>query len=226
MRFFTALLIVFLTYPLPTYAGDEICNGGDVIVCPRQTPRLLDLHERDVLYSYGEHPQEALWSAFKPLHIKDTVEELIEPLKTTAPELHACLSSYIDNDSFWEQIRHLPGHEMHNVQDEVSYVVPVGCEKKQVALQLRTPLHKAPRYLINDDIWIRMNSFQQAGLIVHEILLFNALQSPGWRGNTPAVRQATAFVLSEQPSLLEQADMSKAIKDLNLICRPFIADMK
>ncbi|WP_374027373.1 hypothetical protein ACES2J_11950 [Bdellovibrio bacteriovorus] len=226
MHALATLFILILALPYQSFAGDEICNGGDVIVCPRKTPRLLDLYERDVIYSYGAHPQEAMWSAFKPLHIKDTVAELIEPIKTTAPALHTCLSSYIDNESFWEQIRYLPGHEMYNVKDEVSYVVPVGCEKKQVALQFRTPLHKAPRYLINHDIWTRMNSFQQAGLIVHEILLFNALQSPHWKGNTPAVRQATAFLLSEQPSVLDQAAMTRANKDLNLICQPFIADLK
>lgn len=226
MNYLAALFPLILALPFQSFAGDEICNGGDAVVCPRQTPRLLDLYERDVIYSYGVHPQEGLWSAFKPLHIKETVAELMAPLKATAPELHSCLSSYIDNDSFWEQMRHLPGQEMHNVKDEVSYVVPVGCEKKQLALQIRKPLHKAPRYLINQDIWTRMNSFQQAGLIVHEILLFNALQSPDWNGNTPAVRQATAFLMSEQPSLLNKQETTRALKDLKLICRPFVADLK
>lgn len=215
------IFLSFVFFSASTWAGDELGNGGDVVVCPGKTPQLLDILERDVIYKLPPHPEENLLRIARGYKIEHAVEDVLAPLVRIAPTLHQCLTSYVQDRRFWSEILFIRDHEFHEVNDEVSYVVPRNCLKKQVAIQIPRPTASGPRYLVNHDLWNKMDSFNQASLIVHEIILRNQLMNPNWNRSTVEVRHLTAVLTSALTSELSAKQFTEVVKGHNFRCHHY-----
>ncbi|WP_413289872.1 hypothetical protein [Bdellovibrio sp. HCB337] len=203
-----------------TFAGDEICNGGDLVLCPRERPRLLDLFERNILYNLTTPINEPHLSRIKSVNINDVAQEIIAPLEHLSPEIHSCLSSYLTPQGFWTEARLIPNVEMRDIRDEQYYVIPKSCQKVQVAMQLRTSTIGPYRYMISENLWNIMDEYQRAGLILHEIILRNFILNPSWGEKTTSVRYFTAAIMSAEISEMTPAQFQQIVADINFKCHP------
>ncbi|ASD63236.1 hypothetical protein [Bdellovibrio bacteriovorus] len=215
-------LLVALSFASLSQAGDELCNGGDVILCPDKAPQVLDILERNVLYGFDIHPEENRLRISHGYRIEYAVEDLLRPLRKKTPELHQCLMSYVNDPRFWSEFQYVKNHEFREVDDETSFVVPKNCQKKQVAIQLKTRFStNQPRYIINLDLWKKMDAFQQATLVLHEILLRNQILNPHWSNNTVQVRYLTALLASAKPVQSKSLELQSHLNEVGLACRPY-----
>ena len=217
-----SLLLTIFTYTsAPGLAGDEILNGGDVVVCPREV-RTLDTVERQLLHKFPDHTSERVLRTVRSVRLEDAIGDVLEPLKSVHRKLHQCLTSYYENRHFWQEVTFVDGSIFANVPDEVSYVVPKHCEKKQAALQFHEALYENKhRYLFDIEIWNQMDDFEKSVLIIHEILLRNSILNRTWNGDTRKVRHLTGLITSGQIELISSSQLEKTLKSYNFSCKPY-----
>ena len=220
-RLFTIALSLLLS--LSSWGrGDEICNGGDVVLCPKKEIRVLDIVERDSLYNLAKHPREDLIRNSRSIKIESVLAEIIRPIKKNAPELHQCILSYFVKGRLLSEVKFVSEFNFKDIQDETVYAIPKGCEKKQAALQFRNVMpYSGFRYLIHRGLWDRMDEFQQASLLLHEIILRIYVQSPDWNGNTTYVRYLTALIASADAQKLRPEQFQHILQGVAFTCTPY-----
>jgi len=213
---FTAILFMSLS----SFAGDEICNGGDVVVCPNQPIQVLDIIERSALYGLSNHPLEGGMRRTRSYHVSYAIGEILRPLQTLNPDIYKCLSSYLENEQFWSELRFVSLAEFGDVKDEKAYVIPKGCEKKQAAMQFRTiKPYLGSRYLINNDLWLQMDDFQRAALLLHETILRNYILNPLWNGDTTSVRYLTGVLTSAEVAGMSPQEFKEVLEGVSFTCK-------
>jgi hypothetical protein len=215
LLFFATILFMSLS----SFAGDEVCNGGDVVVCPDGSVRLLDLIERGIFYGLSPLSEEFSLSATRSPQLQYHLQEILAPLQGVAPEIHECLNSYLENDKFFAETRFVSSVEFVDVKDEIAYAVPKNCHKEQVAMQFKVVKpYSGYRYFINEDLWKKMNDFQRASLVIHEVILRNFLLNPQWTGDTTAVRYLTGFMISQEAAKMSPERFKSVLEGVSFTC--------
>lgn len=146
------------------HAGQEVGNGGNVVICPGQRPgvEILDLVEA----------RQLTRAAFKSrITAKDAAERvrfLLGELSKVDPVFARRLG-----DSFHGipgDFRFLKRADLTPIPDSLHLAIPRGCQLKQVAIRVADPQPGAPRYVVDQILWYRMDVRSQAALILHELI--------------------------------------------------------
>lgn len=212
-------LAIFLVIPLSTLAGDEICNGGDVVVCSNQRIRLLDIIERNALYGLTNHPNEVEMTLTRSYKLQFAVGKILSPIKKLSPNIYKCLNTYLKDEDFFSEIRFVKAADFGDVNDESAYVIPRGCQKVQAAMQFRTiKPFSGYRYFINEDLWKKMDDFQRTALLLHEVILRNYILSPQWSGDTTSVRYLTGLIASAEISTMSAKQFNAVLESISFTC--------
>ncbi len=149
--------------------GDKAGNGGDAVVCRAsggevQSIELLDFYEARV-----ERGETLSLSASKSLD--ENMEVLFERLGFHDTFFRDRLKSWYQ--TFDEESLFLSGVELVDIPDSNHLSFPVGCKVEQVAVQRKPQFPGEKFYKFNKDLWDRMDSANQAGLILHELMFRN-----------------------------------------------------
>lgn len=222
---FLVSVAAILAIPFSSYAicnGDEICNGGDVIMCPTGPIQTLDIVERGALYGFSPRSDEGFLSFVRSLRQEAHFDSILSPLKKLSREMHKCLNSYVKNDHFWAEMKFVKSSELGDVKDESAFAIPNGCKKEQAIIQFRRTMPiSGPRYLINDNIWKQMNDYQRAALILHEVVLRNYILNPQWNGDTKSVRYLVGLLTSADITTLTRSQFESTLKELSFTCTTY-----
>jgi hypothetical protein len=173
-------ILVLVFFSTLSFAGNDKGNGGDAIVCRNplwndiKSAELLDYYEgrelrslklkinsslslREQVMGYArklaEYSSYALFSdieleAFKLIHAAEEFEKGI--LYTT--EVKFTKGTLID------------------IPDSSSLSIPSGCAIEQLAIRIAKNFDDDPSYLIQADIFSKLDKNQRAGLILHEVI--------------------------------------------------------
>lgn len=189
--------------------GDEVGNGGNVIMCEEGTDgsiETLDVYEARVIRD--------LWINL------DTVEgnefakarAAIQGLHNLDPDREAFYLKLLAH--FPSDMLLLPNEHFPEVKDSNHFPPPVQCTVAQAVIQRRKIYPQDKRYFFNQRLWALWDKNHRAALILHEIIYYDALR----HGHTTseATRYFNSLLFSGEIARLNQDEYSLLIDNLNL----------
>jgi hypothetical protein len=189
-----ALAILALSCFSPnSYAGREVGNGGNVVVCRDQarnirSVELLDYYEARTIRGFtidlggGLTVDEKLADIFARL-------TRLSPVK--AKRLNTTLENFSANAVF------IPGITLVATPDSNHIIVPDGCVIEQVVIQKDPVFPEDHLFTVNKDLWDHLDPTTEAGLILHETFYHEALLNPKVTDSI-AVRYFNAYMSSRE----------------------------
>jgi hypothetical protein len=187
------LLTLLLTQNL--YASKEVGNGGDAVVCRNNQGditkvELLDYYEarvmRGIIVNLGA----------PHLSVEEKVDLVLERLKIKAPNRFTYYKDLVS--TFFDEAKFISDIHLVDISDSENVIFGKGCVVEQLAIQHEPTFPQDSRYLINKDLWDLMSPDHQAGLILHEIIYFDALnQETLPHENSKKVRYFNSYISSD-----------------------------
>lgn len=156
------------------YAGGyEKGNGGNFLSCRLDSGNtnyeLLDFYEARTVHGFelskGDATQD--WHQIVTEKIKKL--EKISPMRG---EFYYEIYSEILYGAVF-----LTGGLLTDSEDVGPIMLPKNCQLVQVATQFVHPVSQRRIYYFNSDVWSQIDNVQKAGLILHEIILAEAIES-------------------------------------------------
>src|SRR5665213_2956999 len=158
-----SIVLVLLFFTAKSFAGNEVGNGGNAVVC-KTSVQLLDFYEAKVLRSVVPDPKI---TGSDPYEIVKARLKLLEKIDPKSAKIFGSNLERLRQDvSFEDDI------SIRAIDDSAHAFVPKDpdCEVKQLAVLRKKPLPGEKRILVNNVIWKKMAPVQQAGLLLHEII--------------------------------------------------------
>lgn len=188
-----------------SWGGDEKGNGGNVLVCQNNqdvTYELLDFYEARVIYNYKTdlNYENEPWQNLVQKKIQQI--SIVSPLR--AADYTKLLAEILENKIF------LKDGEFVSSEDAGPVLIPDNCKIKQIASQFVHPVSKKRFFYFNLDVWNQLDSFQKAGLLLHEIILVEAIESG--HQTSKRARHLNALVNSQDFHQLSQKDFRDFIQ--------------
>ncbi len=171
-------------------AGQSVGNGGDALVCPSGVT-FYDWYESSALY--GLVPKHGPGSATAVERAQKVVGRLIALNPTRALRYAHMI------DHFMSEAQFVSGASLIDLPDVGLGAIPANCHLAQLAVQRSyASMPGERRYLIDAELWNRLELDQQAALIVHEVILRELMETAeGPLTNTVAVRHFNALLLAD-----------------------------
>jgi len=165
MKQMKVVLVLALLYATPSWASKIIGNGGDVLVCPERTPRvmLLDFVESRVLRKNSI----VLWNPPGRSYLQK-LEALNANIARRFPVLAAVIAKEV---AFFEEKNVKERDiELEDINDSYHKLRLPGCHVEQIANQSIPLFDDDPWFLINMSLWEQLDEVDKAGLVLHEVL--------------------------------------------------------
>ena len=154
-------LILLLLISLKSYAGIEVGNGGDVIVC-KDKIELLDYFEAK------QNKLEPIVSKKEDYMVIAT--DILTKFKKTDQKL---AEQYLRNlKDFPAAVEFKKGMTLRDIKDSKHDFIPSGCELKQIAIRRWHNITNrgGKKFIISRDLWEKLTPTERAGLVLHEII--------------------------------------------------------
>lgn len=202
------IILVLIAVSTSVYAssGNEVGNGGDVIVCQSSDKKVLvqlfDFFEYK--NQHGENVEE------KAGDFKTIVSQLIEQLKAHDPKLAQLLKSR--SERFLSDSQFVTTAKLTDIKDTSSMVKSPNknCEIEQVAILKKKVLSNEKKFLISEILWDKLSETHKAGLVMHE-LIYEYFADLG-ETNSVNARAINAYLFSKDFSKVTSEDYWKMIR--------------
>lgn len=212
MKAFSMGAIITLIFSATfVFAGPRITgNGGDAVVCRNpdgtiKSAELLDYYEaraeRGIISQLD--PKKSMNENLYTL-IQNSIYEEDDQL---ALEVQGYLKTFQDEALF------LDGIELIDIPDSKHLTFPKGCKVEQAAVQSVPKFSQDKRYKFSNDIWLKMDSANQAGLIFHELLyrLLIDQSKPSEDLNSISIRYVNSLASSNSIIKLSENEYIKSV---------------
>lgn len=209
MRLNFKIIALFSVIVLMTaYAGDEVGNGGNSVVC-KDRVELLDLYEAKLLR--GTKVDLDALSGSSPFEVVEKRLQLLAAVDPKSTKIYLAEVKFLSKEmSFEESVAIKPiADSLHSVEPKEA-----GCKITQLAVFRKKPLPGEKIVLVDKSIWKRMSVSHQAGLVLHEAI-YKRLSELGETDSTKA-RYLVAYLLSPEFSKPDIEGYWALIKKLRL----------
>ena len=182
------LLVAACSALMPAaFAAQERGNGGDVILCADGRAIFYDLYEMEKLHHLTPQiPAGANWQ-----EISGQVIDRFQGINPSrAYRFRQRLATFLKEAEFLSDV------EMIDIPDTGIGFFPQGCKLHQLAIQKVPRVPGEKRYLVNQDIWQRLDEVNRAALVVHELILGDAIEDN--HPTSESTRYLNALVLANQ----------------------------
>jgi|GEM_PF-6762455 hypothetical protein len=147
--------------------GVDGSGGGSVIACTvggKKQFKLLDYYE-------AEQRQIAIDLGPKNLSVEQKLEFVLNRYAQIHPqranEFKQMVAAYEENVSM------RTGVTFGKTPDVVDEIIPTGCDRVQVVIQINPELPGDKRFITNASVWNQLDNDTKAGLILHEISYYH-----------------------------------------------------
>lgn len=189
--------------------GDRGGNGGDGIICRDANGRvhkaeLLDYYEGKVLR--GITPDRLSDS----LSFEENLNILLLSLERLSPNRSKLYRDWMKN--FFDEALMLKGQKLEDIPDSGHLTVPKGCEIEQVVIQTVPKYKEDKRYLIDSDLWAVLPNSSKAGLVFHELLLRESIETSYGDIDTRDLRYLNSLIASKSSAGMDQKGLNELIR--------------
>ena len=215
MRKIRLFVIVFSSLAAAECWGNDVRNGGNVIVCQDYT-RLLDYYEGEAVWGFHTNHQTLSTEARGyDLHAAmSQAEILLGRISALDPQRY--FSALRALRKMQESAAILPGIILPPVQDTGPiFQIPTGCKLTQAASQGLPRFPNEFYFVFSEDIWNAMADVDRVGLVLHEALYFYEIQTG--QVTSRSARYLTALVSSSEVGEYSQAGYSDSLRKGSIV---------
>jgi hypothetical protein len=178
-----SIFVLFFIFTIIAQAQiDRKGNGGDVVVC-KDKAVMLDTYEALNLRNYGL----GLGAANDSIDTK--IKVAIRRIGNVDP-FRALVISWL-SENFMNETKFVRGVELRDIKDSNEIFLPEGCKSQQIAIQNTKVIFSDPFYVVNADLWDRLDNDNKAILILHESIY--RASSDQWDSSTVRFLNSMAF---------------------------------
>lgn len=211
------LLLIFLLMQILlsslSFAGiRKVGNGGNSIICrdPHETNKitsaqLLDFYEGATLHAW--HP------TYTGNTLENILQEALSRLQRVSPRFANRLSIRLSH--FNEEALFLDNVILTPTNDSFHVAIPKGCSVEQTIIQKDQLLPGEKKYTISRDIWDRLPLIDQAGLMLHEVIYTEAIESA--HTDSVATRYLNSYLSTDLFNQISPADFFELMKKLKFV---------
>ena len=183
------IVLIYIGLEMATYAGNEVGNGGNGVVC-KDRVELLDIYEAKVLRKIAIDPAI---KGTDPFGIAEQRLEILKEVDSKSAQIYLSELKLLKTEISFED-----GIKLKPIDDSLHSFEPkeAGCKVSQLAVFRKKRLPGEKQVLIDKNVWERLNPVNQAGLILHESI-FKHLSDLGEKDSTKA-RYLVSFILTEE----------------------------
>lgn len=172
--FLYAVICFSSLFPHSLFAGHDRGNGGDGVVCRDEggnitSVELLDFYEvRNLMgktIDLGPTSLSAIEKATLAVTRLPNFEHKRKDLYLRR------IQTFLDPN----ETSFVPHANLADIPDSLHIIFPRGCAVEQVAIQNTRDFPEQSYYIVNNDLWEKMDANSQAGLILHEIIYREAI---------------------------------------------------
>ncbi len=207
-----SILIVIITAIAfsRAFAGGEVGNGGNVIVCTDSSGNVKSVEVLD----YYELRLNGGALSLNPnlVTYQEKLIELFNRWDEVAPKRMEQYKKWLNE--FQTDAGIYSGIEIPHIPDTGSIAIPQGCKPISIAFQRADDeiFPGTKRYVINKDLWDYMNETQKAGLVLHELIYREAIKAGhatslptrffnGYLSSATPKGEEYAYIVSKMPLL-------------------------
>lgn len=170
--------------------GDQIGNGGDVIICDDKV-EMLDMFEAtddSVTVDLGGDQ----------LDYVEKVLYVLEKVGKFQPERTKMYMEWFS--TFQDEVKFRSNVKLPDIVDSGVIIIPESCRVEQIAIQMSDEEVELgyPRYVINKNLWDRLDENNKAVLILHEIIYREGILSK--QVHSMRVRKMTELFINKDHS--------------------------
>ena len=237
---FVALSLIL---PLKLHAESIVGNGGDVVVCKingKEKVRLLDFFEIDMMKNFYKKIDEKQYDEFLQLTpdyknfdgIRSKVMYSLDKMKDLSPlftrrinttaliflndvETYESLKNELPLEKINEKLSHtyfIDG-TLQDLPDANFKFIPDNCEVKQLVIHEEESLYVNKRFIVNVNLWNKLNQEDKAGTITHEAIYYDAI-SYFRHNNSTSSRYFNALISSNKISSISLEAYVSLVKKL------------
>lgn len=216
------LFLVLSIYSHLSFGNAKVIgNGGDVVVCKDndgiQSIESLDRYEARAIYGFTPKVSDG----------KDLDEKVLNTIKRFE-DLHPTRAIRYSNwlTHFKKEAVFLDNISLEDIKDTQHTVLPNGCEIQQLVVQYPEGSPQPKRYVFDNDLWNLLDEENKAIVILHELILREAIDKTNQNTNSIGTRVLNAYLFSDLlKDLTPQAyyELNKNASFLRLQMGPFEA---
>lgn len=188
-------LIIFCVFILCNYCfagGHVVGNGGYVVKCVKnniETYESYDLVEGILL---GDIKPE-----FSPIEgYINKAKDILSRIKEVNPTRYSLYMSWLKD--FVKESKVTSDVDLIDIPDISIGVRPKDCSLVQAIVQSNIPDNGNSRYLINGDIWSKLDDNHKSALVIHELVYREAINELNKHENSFYVRRFNQFLFSNK----------------------------
>jgi hypothetical protein len=218
----TLFLSILFLFSIQIQAGQETGNGGDAVICTDRegniTATLLDLYEME-----NNHGLKGHFSSHP---------DFVMRADTQVNKLYGWINDDKERDGNYHEIPTYYGKRVLKFMDRVLFVneelqdipdsyhtfIPRNCSIKQLAINTRNGIIK-----INKKIWNLLDKNNKAGLIIHE-LIYEDLVNSG-HTNSMITRQLNAFIHGNSKKIFKQNSYGEMVASTKVVTELLLKDV-
>lgn len=200
------ILSLFIIQLAQAYStGNEVGNGGDVVLCKKPfTIEMLDLYEARKRFkiSKDNRPYREIINSI--IHKLSTIDE------DRSNYIKSEFASFIKKSSFEKNAK------LINIEDSKHFSLPKdkSCSLEQIAIKRKEVLPNDSKFIINNDLWEKLDQQNKAALILHEII-YDYFTHLG-ENNSIKARYYVGYLFNSDLKLVEKSSYRKMIKELKI----------
>jgi hypothetical protein len=177
------IILLLMLVPWIAFAGEGgtvTGNGGDVVVCGDKV-QMLDVYEAEQLRG------NKLDLGGPKLSRTQKIELAVRRIHKVDPSRARTLLNA--SGRFLKEVKFVADVSLRDIDDSNDAFVPKGCKREQIAIQNIRVLDDDPFYIIDKNLWDKLDEDNKVVLILHE-MIFRASRG---KWSSPLVRLFTSL---------------------------------
>ena len=195
-----------------SFAAKEVGNGGDAVVCRDAAGKIISAEFFDY-YEARTKRGLTIDLGADNLPYDQKVELVLSRIERLNPHRAELYRGFLK--TFIVETRFLAGVELVDIPDTGNAFVPIGCKLEQLAVQQEVKFPGDSRYTINLDLWNQLDANNKAGLVLHEMILREAISDENMQTSSINARYLNSIFSTkgfEQMNLKTYIDLLRLVE--------------
>ncbi|EQC48519.1 hypothetical protein M899_1842 [Bacteriovorax sp. BSW11_IV] len=205
------ILLCMAIFNITTFAGNEVGNGGGVLV-NKTTSRaefFFDVYETQDHYGFDiQWPDQDRYK-----NDVQMAKAFVSRLREYDKKLERQLKNFADD--FYKESSFISNSHLFIFDTGMGIEIPSNYELKQLIIQY-TFDNGQTKYVIDQKYWSELSASQRAVAILHEVVYRRALIVNPRLFSSVKVRQFVAFLISDEITLFSKESYKKMLRALEL----------
>lgn len=214
--------LMVLLSSLTTFAGHRGGNGGDAVVCGDKVYMLDEVEAPRNGYTYALNPNLEYAEQVREglQNLSDFLPELKNEISQHTEELISDIDTYLESNGTKLVHKNISfvKEELSNIDDSNHPFLDANCKLQQIVYQRVKPIGLERRYLIDLNLFNKLDNKSKASLVLHEAIYRYYIRKfyAAIRFDSSPVRNLNNLITSKELKNLEIGELLNTLKSLGI----------